>query len=65
MKLNAVLFQLYRLTDWDEFRYIYSTFPIMERAESAAFYGEFRSRDTGLAYVNALAAGIPDVEVSL
>ena len=61
-KLDAVFFHLYGITDRDDIRYIYSTFPILERKEVAA-YGYFRSRDICLAYMNALAAGKPDADV--
>ncbi len=63
-KLDALYFHLYGVTDRDDVRYIYSTFPILEREETAA-HGHFRSRDLCLAYMNALAAGNPDAEVSL
>ena len=59
-KLDAVFFHLYGVTDRDDIRYIYSTFPIVERQEQRAF-GAYRSRDLCLAYVNALTAGHPDV----
>ena len=35
-KLDAVYFHLYGVTDRDYVRYIYSTFPIVEREEMAA-----------------------------
>ena len=63
-KLDAVFFHLYGVTDRDEVRYIYSTFPIVERQEIDA-YGSYRSRDLCLAYMSALAAGDPDAEVIL
>jgi len=63
-KLDAVFFHLYGITDRDDIRYIYSTFPIIERDEIAA-YGNFRSCELCLAYMNALAAGNPDAEVKL
>lgn len=63
-KLDAVFFHLYGITDRDDVRYIYSTFPIVEGHEMEAF-GQFRSLDLCLAYMNALAAGHPDVEVRL
>lgn len=63
-KLDAVFFHLYGITDRDDIRYIYSTFPIIEREERAA-YGKFRSCDLCLAYMNALAAGNPDAEINL
>ncbi len=64
-KLNAVFFHLYGITDRDDIRYIYSTFPIVEREEKAAFGGKYRSCELCLAYMNALAAGNPDAEIKL
>ena len=61
-KLDAVFFHLYGVTDRDDVRYIYSTFPIVERQETEA-YGRYRSRDLCLAWINALAAGHPDAEI--
>ena len=61
-KLDAVFFHLYGVTDRDDIRYVYSTFPIVERQETTA-YGHHRSRDLCLAWMNALAAGQPDAEV--
>ena len=61
-KLDAVFFHLYGVTDRDKVRYIYSTFPIVERQETKA-YGQYRSRDLCLAWINALAAGHPDAEI--
>ena len=61
-KLDALYFRLYGVTDRDDIRYIYSTFPIVERDEKAA-YGTYRSRDLCLAWTSALAAGHPDAEV--
>ncbi|MCB1432430.1 MAG: restriction endonuclease [Alphaproteobacteria bacterium] len=63
-KLDAIFFHLYGITDRDDIRYIYSTFPIVEREEQAA-YGTYRSRELCLAYMNALAAGRPDAEVRI
>ena len=63
-KLDAVFFHLYGVTDRDDVRYVYSTFPIVEREETAA-YGSYRSRDLCLAWMNALAAGDPDAAVTL
>ena len=63
-KLDAVYFHLYGVTDRDDVRYIYSTFPIVEREEMAAF-GRYRSRDLCLAYMNALAADDPDADIDL
>ncbi len=68
-KLDALYFILYGVYDpadpaqsRDDIRYIYSTFPIVERQEIAA-YGSYRSRDLCLAYINTLMAGQPDAEV--
>lgn len=64
-KLDAVYFHLYGVTDRDDVRYIYSTFPIVEREEMAAYGGRYRSCELCLAYMNALAAGDPDAGISL
>ncbi len=61
-KLDAVFFHLYGVTDRDDVRYIYSTFPIVERQETTT-YSRYRSRDLCLAWLNALAAGEPDAGV--
>ena len=63
-KLDAVFFHLCGVTDRDDVCYIYSTFPIVEREETAA-YSTYRSRDLCLAWMNALAAGHPDAEIAL
>ncbi len=63
-KLDALFFHLYGVTDRDDIRYIYSTFPIVERKEKAA-YGTYRSRDLCLAWTSALAAGQPDAALAL
>lgn len=69
-KLDALYFILYGVFDpndpaasRDDIRYIYSTFPIVERQEMAA-YGRYRSRDLCLAYINTLIAGQPDATVA-
>ena len=64
-KLDAVFFHLYGITDRDDIRYIYSTFPIVEREEKAAYGGTYRSCELCLAYVNALAAGNPNADIKL
>ncbi|MCB1451396.1 MAG: hypothetical protein KDJ67_15025, partial [Nitratireductor sp.] len=63
-KLDAVFFHLYGVTDRDDVRYIFSTFPIIERQEKDAYGGRFRSCELCLAYMNALAASDPDAEVA-
>ena len=61
-KLDAVFFHLYGVTDRNDVRYIYSTFPIVERQENAA-YDDYRSCNLCLAWINALEAGHPDAEI--
>lgn len=63
-KLDALFFHLYGVTDRDDVRYIYSTFPIVERQEEEAF-GAFRSRELCLAWLNALASGNPHAEIRI
>ena len=63
-KLDAVFFYLYGVTDRDDIRYIYSTFPIVERQEIDT-YDCYRSRNLCLAWMNALAAGDLDAEINL
>ncbi|WP_375391765.1 Eco57I restriction-modification methylase domain-containing protein [uncultured Sphingomonas sp.] len=69
-KLDALYFILYGVFDpadavqsRDDIRYIYSTFPIVER-EQTALWGSYRSRDLCLAWINALMAGQPDTDVA-
>ena len=64
-KLDAVFFHLYGITDRDDVRYVYSTFPIVERDEKAKYDGVYRSCELCLAHMNALAAGNPDAEITL
>jgi len=44
-KLDAVFFHLYGVTDRDDIRYVYSTFPIVERQETTE-RDRYRSRDS-------------------
>ena len=60
-KLDAVFFHLYGITNRNDIRHIYSTFPILERRERAT-HGTYQTRDLSLAYINALTAGKPDAE---
>jgi hypothetical protein len=69
-KLDALYFILYGVFDpadpeksRDDIRYIYSTFPIVERQERAAYAGSYRSQDLALSWINALMAGQPDADV--
>lgn len=61
-KLDAVYFHLYGITSRDDIRFIYSTFPIVEREEESS-YGTYRSRDLCLAWSSALASGHPDARI--
>ena len=63
-KLDALYFHLYSVTDRDDVRYIYSTFPIVEREERKT-WGEYRSQELCLAWINALSAGDPDATIKL
>ncbi len=63
-KLDALYFHLYGITERDDIRYIYSTFPIVERQEREA-WGCYRSLDLCLAWFSALSAGRPDETISL
>ena len=63
-KLDAVYFQLYGVTDHDDIRHVYSTFPIVEEEEMGK-WGAYRSRDLCIAWVNALAAGETEADIQL
>ena len=63
-KLDAVFFLLYGVTDRDDVRYVYSTFPGVRKDERKR-YGAYRSRDLCLAWMNALEAGHPDADVAI
>lgn len=69
-KLDALYFILYGIYDpadpersRDDIRYIYSTFPIVERQELER-WRTYRSQHLALAWINALMAGQPDAEVT-
>ncbi len=62
-KLDAIFFHLYGITDRDDVRYIYSTFPIVERQERELYRGQYRSCDLCLAYLSALAAGKTETDM--
>lgn len=63
-KIDAIYFHLYGITDRDDVRYVYSTFPIVEREETDQ-HGRYLSRDLCLAWMSALAAGDPDADIRL
>ena len=63
-KLDAIFFHLYGVTDRNDVRYIFSTFPIVENQEIHT-YGIYQSCELCLAYMNALESGDPDVEINL
>ncbi len=64
-KIDAVFFHLYGVTEREDIRYIYSTFPIVEKTERRKFADKYRSRDICLAYLNAFTSGNSDVEIDL
>ena len=63
-KLDALYFYLYGVTDRDDIRYIYSTFTKVMDSERKN-WGHYRTCDLCLAWMNALAAGDPDADISL
>lgn len=69
-KLDALYFILYGIYDpaepvksRNDITYIYSTFPTVEREETAS-WGHYRSRELCLAWINALMAGRPDADIA-
>ena len=69
-KLDALYFILYGVFDpadparsRNDIRFIYSTFPTVEREETAS-WGNYRSRDLCLPWINALLAGKPDAIIA-
>lgn len=69
-KLDALYFILYGVWDAanpaksrEDIRYVYSTFPIVEREERARYSGRFRSPELALLWINALMAGEPDADI--
>ena len=73
-KLDALYFILYGVWDAanparsrEDIRYIYSTFPIVEREERARYadthVGRYRSPELALLWINALMAGQPDADI--
>ena len=70
-KLDALYFILYGVfdpanapTSRDDIRYIYSTFPIVAEKETEK-WGNYKSEDLCLAWINALMAGQPDAEIGV
>ncbi len=61
-KLDALFFHLYGITNRNDIRHIYSTFPIIERQETKT-HTHYRTPTLSLAWLNALAAGEPDAEI--
>ena len=61
-KLDAVFFNLYGVTDENDIKYVYSSFPIMKREDEKKYNKQYRSRDLCLSYMRTLAAGMPDEE---
>ena len=69
-KLDALNFILYGVWDAanpaksrEDIRYIYSTFPIVEREERARYGDRYRSPELALLWINALMAGQPDADI--
>ena len=62
-KLDAIYFLLYGITNREDARYIYSTFPIVEREEVGS-HGRYLSQELCLAWMNALAAGDPNAHIA-
>lgn len=63
-KLDALYFHLYGVVDREDIRYIYSTFPVVERDEQEQ-WGSYASRDLCLSWMNALGANMPDENIEL
>ncbi|MDE5442897.1 restriction endonuclease [Bradyrhizobium sp. CSA207] len=63
-KLDALYFHLYGIVDREQIRYIYSTFPVVERDEQEQ-WGKYASRDLCLSWMNALGADMPDENIEL
>jgi Eco57I restriction-modification methylase len=63
-RLDAIFFHLYGITDREAVRYIYSTFPIVERTE-LEMHGRYLSRDLCLAFMSALDAGDPNANIAV
>ena len=62
-RLDALYFHFYGL-DRDATAYILSTFPIIQRQDQAQF-GHYRTKSLILAYMNALAAGDTESQVTV
>ena len=70
-QLDALYFILYGVWDSgnpaksrDDIRYIYSTFPTVEREERARYSDRYRSPELALLWINALMAGQPDAAIN-
>jgi hypothetical protein len=61
-KLDALYFILYGVTDREDVRHVFSTFPILAREEEVK-WSRFRSRELTLAWINALLAGRPEAKI--
>ena len=64
-KLDAVFFHLYGLTEQDDVKYVYSTFPILRRENEKNFQDADILTNLCLDYINALSAGEPDAAITL
>lgn len=63
-KLDAIFFRFYGITDHDDVQYVYSTFPILKKEEMSR-WGQYRSRELCLTWMNALDANEPDADVNI
>ncbi len=63
-RLDALYFILYGL-EREDAAYVLDTFPIVRRQDEAQFDGQYLTKDMILAYMNALAAGDTETNVSV
>ena len=63
-RLDALYFILYGL-EREDAAYVLDTFPIVRRQDEAQFDGQYLTKDMILAYMNALAAGDTESNVSV
>lgn len=63
-KLDAIFFYLYGITLVEDIRYVYKTFPIVQKKEEAR-WGQYQSLQLCLSWLNALEAGDPHAEISI
>ena len=64
-KLDAIFFHLYDVTEFDDVKHIYSTFPIVQKEHKKNFQDAELYLKLCVNYINALAAGNPDAKINL